>query len=198
VRRTAAIAALALALALLLPAGCAEFGVPIPGGQGDDPPVQPAEPGPGPSWEPVWDDAFAMEVVEVVDGDTLRLRIERENDVVTTTNPIAVRLIGIDTPEVYPEEECFGPEAEAVMVELAPPGTVLLVAPDVDSWDDYNRRLFYVWREDDGVFLNEAMALAGYAEVNRYPPNTTLQEVLQSAEDSARDARRGLWGACER
>lgn len=191
--RRAPAAALLAALVGASLGGCTAFDVP-----------RPVDPGPPPTVddvvddvdrEPIWEGAFAMTVVEVVDGDTLQLRLDRSNDVVTTTSPISVRLIGIDTPEVYPEEECFGQEAEAALGLLAGAGATVYVAPDVESWDPYNRRLFYVWTPD-GLLINEELARGGYAEVRRYPPNTTLHERLEDAESEARSAGRGLWGAC--
>ena len=65
----------------------------------------------------------------MTDGDTLRLR---DPDGAVEN----VRLVGIDTPEVYPVRECFGDEAEAELLRLAPVGEALRVAPDVDPRDD--------------------------------------------------------------
>src|SRR5687768_2912345 len=54
-------------------------------------------------------------VVRVTDGDTLEVRLANgsEKD---------VRILGIDTPEVYPQLECGGQEATAAMAGLAPVG----------------------------------------------------------------------------
>jgi len=187
----------ALVAASLGLTGCAGLGIPISVPSTTDPDPAASSPVIGGlvGQLPPWDDAFAMTVVEIVDGDTVRAAIDRSNDVVTTTNPISVRLVGIDTPETYPDEECFGPEAQDALATLIPVGTTVLVAPDVDSWDDYNRRLFYMWTEDE-LFVNGILALGGYADVRSYPPNTTLQDELQAAEDDAKANDRGLWAAC--
>ena len=46
---------------------------------------------------PVPADAIPMRVESITDGDTLKLSTDQPGDLVTTTRPIAVRLIGIDT-----------------------------------------------------------------------------------------------------
>jgi endonuclease YncB( thermonuclease family) len=48
----------------------------------------------------------------VADGDTVALR-----------NGQRVRLVQIDTPEVYFGTECYGPQASATTKRLLPPGT---------------------------------------------------------------------------
>ena len=205
VRRTlAAVAAAALGATLLT--GCSEAvveaiieelaggstsGEPTGGDSGD------ASTGTGDAGAgfPIPDDAFAMRVVEVVDGDTARLQVVTPNDVVDATWPISVRLIGIDTPEVYPQYECFGDEAEAELLRLAPLGSTVYAAPDVDSWDDYDRRLFYLWTPD-GVFINLALVEGGFAEAIRVMPNDFYFDELLAAEIEADAAHRGMWAAC--
>ena len=131
-------------------------------------------------------DAVAMQVVSVTDGDTLRLNIDGgryEN----------VRIIGIDTPEVYPEYECFGDEAEAELLRLAPIGSTLRVAPDADPYDDYDRALLYLWNAD-GVFINLALVEGGYAEAIRVAPNDAWYDELLAAENAAAADGLGMWG----
>ena len=137
---------------------------------------------------PVPPDAQEMTVVDVTDGDTLRLRDGSgaiEN----------VRLVGIDTPEVYPVYECFGDEAEAELLRLAPVGSTLLVDPDVDPFDDYDRLLLYLWT-DDGTFINLALVEGGFAEAIRVAPNDLYFDELRAAEDAAAGAGRGMWRDC--
>lgn len=133
-------------------------------------------------------DAVAMEVVSITDGDTLRLR-DRTGAVEN------VRLIGIDTPEVHPEYECFGDEAEAELRRLAPVGSTLSVAADEEPFDDYDRMLLYLWNED-GRFVNLALVAGGFAEAIRVAPNDAWYDELSDAERDAAEAGRGLWGAC--
>jgi micrococcal nuclease len=137
---------------------------------------------------PAPNDAQQMTVVDITDGDTIRLRdgsgaIEK------------VRLVGIDTPEVYPVYECFGDEAEAELLRLAPIGSTLVVDPDVDPFDDYDRLLLYLWN-DDGTFINLALVEGGFAEAIRVAPNDRHFDELRDAEDSAARANLGMWGSC--
>jgi micrococcal nuclease len=133
-------------------------------------------------------DAQEMIVVDVIDGDTLRLR----DDSGAVEN---VRLVGIDTPEVYPVYECFGDEAEAELRRLAPIGSTLLVDPDIDPFDDYDRLLLYLWN-DEGTFVNVALVEGGFAEAIRVAPNDLHFDELRAAEDAAARANLGMWGSC--
>jgi endonuclease YncB( thermonuclease family) len=187
------IATLLIAVGALALTGCSPWLTldPADGDAGPDPAETTTAPdGPG-----IPTGAFPMVVVSITDGDTLRLQIGTANDVVTTTRPIVVRLIGIDTPEVYPTLECFGAQAEDELARLAPVGATIWVAPDRDSWDDYDRRLFYLWT-DDGEFINLALVANGFAEAIRVAPNDRYFEVLLAAERDASGAGVGMWGAC--
>ncbi|WP_309708353.1 thermonuclease family protein [Pseudolysinimonas sp.] len=134
---------------------------------------------------PAPSDAAEMTVVDITDGDTLRLR----DDSGAVEN---VRLVGIDTPEVYPVYECFGDEAEAELLRLAPIGSTLLVDPDVDPFDDYDRLLLYLWN-GDGTFINLALVEGGFAEAIRVAPNDLHFDELLAAEDAAARANLGMW-----
>ena len=134
------------------------------------------------------EDAVAMEVVSITDGDTLRLR--------DATGEIEdVRLVGIDTPEVHPEYECFGDEAEAELLRLAPVGSVLSAAADEDPFDDYDRMLLYLWT-GEGTFVNLELVDGGFAEAIRVAPNDAWYDELLAAERAAAESGRGMWGAC--
>ena len=130
-------------------------------------------------------------VVRVVDGDTLRVQIEGQIEV--------VRLIGIDTPEtVRPNSpvECFGPEASARSKELLAEGTRVSLVRDVEARDDYGRLLAYVYRSADGLFINLALIDQGYATLLTFPPNTAHVERFRAAAVEAEQRGLGLWAAC--
>lgn len=156
------------------------------------PPAAPPDAGPGipavDSGIPAPADAQQMTVVDITDGDTLRLRDGSgaiEN----------VRLVGIDTPEVYPVYECFGDEAEAELLRLAPIDSTVLVAADLDAFDDYDRLLLYLWNDDD-TFINLALVEGGFAEAIRVAPNDLHFDDLLAAEEAAAGESRGMWGRC--
>ena len=73
-----------------------------------------------------------------------------------------VRLVQIDTPEVFFGVECYGHEASATTERLLPPGTRvrLLAEPATDRVDDFGRLLRYVVRAD-GVNVNLRIVALG-------------------------------------
>lgn len=131
--------------------------------------------------------AVEATLLDVIDGDTIRVRMADGSEE-------KVRYIGIDAPEVaHPDSagEYLGDEATAHNEELLAAGPLYLET-DVDPWDDFGRMLAYVWAGDD--FINERMVADGYARAHNYPPNLTRQEQLWDAHDAAREAGIGIWG----
>jgi len=124
----------------------------------------------------------------VVDGDTVDL-----------TDGAKVRLVQIDTPEVFFGVECYGREASAIAKRLLPPGGTVRLAPEpaTDSRDEYGRLLRYVIRARDGlnvnVYLVRIGAAAPYFYAGRRGHYATLLDRLARR---ARARRLGLWGAC--
>lgn len=130
-------------------------------------------------------------VTRVVDGDTIRVRIQGTDE--------RVRLIGIDTPETHGPgglRECFGAEATDRLAALLPEGTAVRLVRDVEARDRYDRLLAYVYRASDGLFVNLAMAREGYATTLTYPPNVAHADELVAAVAAARTGQRGLWQRC--
>ena len=135
--------------------------------------------------------AGAATVTRVVDGDTIRVRIQGAEE--------RVRLIGIDTPETHGPgglRECFGTEASGRLEALLPEGTVVRLVRDVEARDRYDRLLAYVYRASDGLFVNLAMAKEGYATTLTYPPNVAHADEFVAAVRTARQSQRGLWQRC--
>lgn len=128
------------------------------------------------------DDAEPAIVVSVIDGDTIRVGLEGGADT-------AVRLIGINSPETG---ECYSEAAARGLSDLAPVGTAIEMTRDVSDVDEFGRLLRYVWR--DGTSVNEEMVRRGLAISRRYPPDTTMSETLEQAQDEARESQLGLWG----
>lgn len=140
-------------------------------------------------------DAFPLTVAYVYDGDTIQARVQEPNEIVRTGNPIRIRLIGIDAPEGTPSPECWADQARAHLAELLPEGSTVWAAPDADTWDDYDRRLFNLWT-DDGRFVNLELVAAGDAESMRVWPNVEFHDLLVAAEAEAAASGAGQWGAC--
>ena len=132
-------------------------------------------------------------VVEVVDGDTVDVRLAAGEE--------RVRLLGVDTPEtVDPSRppECFGAEASARTRELLPAGTVVVLERDVEARDHYGRLLAFVFRRSDRVMVNRALLAEGLATPLTIAPNVAYRAELASVAAQARREGRGLWSACAR
>ena len=127
-------------------------------------------------------------VVAVTDGDTIRVRVGgRERD---------VRLIGIDTPEVYPDAECGGAQAEASMRQLLSPGDRVRLLSDrsQDSRDVYGRLLRYVERRGNDVGRKQVGR--GWAEVYVFETPFTRVGGYRRSSDKAESRDRGAWKRC--
>ncbi len=131
-----------------------------------------------------------VRVVRIVDGDTIRVALPSGEE--------PVRYIGVDTPEsVKPGApvECFAKRASAFNARLVEGERVRLVA-DVEARDRYGRRLAYVYRVRDGLFVNAELVRRGYATAVSYPPNVAHQTRLRRLARAARLSGRGLWSEC--
>ena len=132
-------------------------------------------------------------ITHVVDGDTVDVRLR------TTGKVRRVRMIGINSPEVYGKVQCGGRAASRSLKRLLPVGTrVRLVSdPTQHLRDRYGRLLRYVVNVSTGKDMDYAQVWRGHARVYVYA-HTPFQRVkaYRAAQRSARDARRGLWGVC--
>jgi endonuclease YncB( thermonuclease family) len=124
----------------------------------------------------------------VVDGDTVALRNGRH-----------VRLVQIDTPEVYFGTECFGRAASRRTKALLPPGARVRLEPEpaTDRVDRYGRLLRYVFRVSDGMNVNVRLVTIGAAAPYFYDGRRgRYATLLEARARRARARKRGLWGAC--
>lgn len=133
-----------------------------------------------------------IQVVRVVDGDTIRIT---RNGTETT-----VRLIGINTPEtVAPGQpvECYGKEASNALHDLLQGRMVELVSdPSQQDVDRYGRLLRYVYMAD-GTFVNNWLIAQGYAVEYTYDRPYAYQKEFRATEGRAKDEKKGLWSACK-
>ncbi|MFC5948804.1 thermonuclease family protein [Pseudonocardia lutea] len=131
-------------------------------------------------------DADAGIVADIIDGDTVDVRVEGDVR--------RVRLLNIDTPEtVDPDEDvqCLGPEASAYLGELIPVGTEVTLRYDNERTDAYGRTLAAVFADDN--FVNAEMARAGLAAAVVYGENDDYLPDVQEAQQEAQEAGRGLY-----
>jgi micrococcal nuclease len=137
------------------------------------------------------EDAFGQgQVVRIVDGDTIRVRLGDRTE--------RVRYIGVDTPEsVKPGTpvQCYAKRAAAANSALVAGRRVRLVG-DVEHRDRYGRLLAYVYREGDGAFVNALLVRDGFARTLTIAPNIAHAAEFARLARAARAAGRGLWRAC--
>jgi micrococcal nuclease len=131
------------------------------------------------------------EVVDHVDGDTIRVRIPNPPDSLGVVETI--RLIGVDTPEtVHPRRdmEFFGGEAsEYTKFRLL--GKTVYLAFDWDLRDRYGRLLAYVYLEDKTCH-NAEIIRQGYGHTyTKY--SFRFMDEFRNYEREARSGKRGLW-----
>jgi endonuclease YncB( thermonuclease family) len=124
----------------------------------------------------------------VADGDTVTLR-----------NGQRVRLVQIDTPEVYFGTECYGRQASAVARRLLSTGTRVRLYPEpaTDRVDQYGRLLRYVARVADGLNVNVQLVRIGAATPYFYRGRRgRYAALLERLALRARARKVGLWGRC--
>src|SRR5690554_7779101 len=80
-------------------------------------------------------DTQRADVAHVHDGDTLFIQPEGTT---ARGDQVKVRLVGIDTPEVQPDVECYGAEARAALRELLPDGATVRYTFDREPYDQYD------------------------------------------------------------
>jgi endonuclease YncB( thermonuclease family) len=126
-----------------------------------------------------------VSVQRVVDGDTLRLGDGR-----------SVRMIGLNTPETGKKGQSAQPFAEAAKRRLqtlvdASNGQVKLRVGEEPA-DHYGRTLANVYGRDNAN-LEAQLLSEGLGYLVAVSPNVALVNCQKAAEQSARQARLGLW-----
>lgn len=133
-----------------------------------------------------------FEVVQVVDGDTVKIA--------TGEGRLTLRLIGIDTPEtVHPSKpvECFGPEASEEAARLLRGQRVWVeLDPGQGTTDRYDRLLAYLWTSPTDMF-NWHMIREGFATEYTYDTAYNHRTAFVAAERLAAGELRGLWRDCQ-
>jgi micrococcal nuclease len=115
-------------------------------------------------------------VEEVIDGDTIVL-----------LGGERIRFIGMNTPE---EGMYFYAEARDVL-KIMILGKEVWLEKDVSEYDQYGRKLRYVYHGD--IFVNLEMVKRGFANIFTYPPDVKYTEQFLEAERYARKNDLGLW-----
>jgi len=130
-----------------------------------------------------------FEVVETIDGDTLRL-----------DDGSQVRLVGIQAPKLPLGREGFvawplAPEARAAARAVVHGQQVVLWSGGA-ARDRHGRRLAHVYVTSPTgalLWLQGEMLRQGLARVYTFADNRACAAALLALEQAARDARRGMW-----
>jgi endonuclease YncB( thermonuclease family) len=122
----------------------------------------------------------------VADGDTVVLR-----------GGETIRLVQIDTPEVYGDTECYGRQASALTEAILPVGTTVRIAtdPGLDQRDRDGRTLAYLWKGSSLVNLRLVRVGAAAPYFYSGDEGRYAAEIFKAAV-AARRAGLGLWGHC--
>jgi endonuclease YncB( thermonuclease family) len=130
---------------------------------------------------------FRATVTDVVDGDTLDVRKARGGG-------DRIRILGIDTPEVFGGVECGGRAASALMKRISRGKVRVTTDPNQPKRDRYGRLLAYVSK--GGVDLGRRMVSKGRAKVYVVgSPFSRYRSYLQAQREARADSR-GSWGTC--
>lgn len=132
--------------------------------------------------------ARGARVVSVTDGDTIKVRVKRRKR--------DVRLIGIDTPEVYGGVECGGRAASRSMKRMLDRGDRVRLIRDrsQDNRDRYGRILRYVKRK--GRDVGKRQIRHGWAKPYVYERPFKKLRSYRKAKRQAKRNNRGVWGRC--
>ncbi|MEA3411406.1 MAG: thermonuclease family protein [Pseudomonadota bacterium] len=128
---------------------------------------------------------FTAKVRHVYDGDTVKLEDGR-----------AVRLVGLNTPEISRDESPSDPYARAArraLIEmLDTTGFRVHGRYDTERRDRYGRTLAHLFLPD-GNSLTAMLLQRGLGAAITVPPNVWNGECYFAAEAGARDRLRGMW-----
>lgn len=132
-------------------------------------------------------------------GQSARIDYVVDGDTVALTNGRHVRLVQIDTPEVYNSPECYGAQASRITKRLLPPGTTVRLyrEPKTDAVDAYGRLLRYVVRVRGDLNVNVHLVRVGAAAPYFYDYRRgRYAGLLVRLGLDARRRHLGLWGRC--
>jgi len=128
-----------------------------------------------------------VEVVEVTDGDTIKVKYNGNTE--------KVRYLLIDTPETNHHtlgKQPFGEEAKKRNQEILNSGDVTIEFDIGDRLDDYDRMLAYIYVNGESVqeiLLKEGLARTAYI----FPPNTRYLDDFEEASEIAKEKSIGIW-----
>jgi len=128
-------------------------------------------------------------VIHVYDGDTIKLEGGRK-----------VRLLGIDTPEVFSKKRAIpseikasGERASAALKQLLRNADMRVgLAYGQQKQDRYGRMLAHVFTKA-GVNVQAKLIQQGHAVAFTTPPNDRMSDCYKQQEEIARQSQHGIW-----
>ena len=134
--------------------------------------------------EPV---APQYEVLDVIDGDTLRIDFDGKHE--------KVRLLQVNAPEIGNPDIPMGDAASRFTKEFLS-GKSVILEYDKELRDPYGRLLCYVFVLDESGnrhCLNEELIRSGMAKVVRYGKNVLRYDDYKKLEKEAKNQGIGIW-----
>jgi len=129
-------------------------------------------------------------VLKVTDGDTIHVLRDGVD--------VRVRIIGVNTPEVYRGVQCFGPEAsEFAKSEMANTSIYLEYDSTQSQLDKYGRVLAHVWTATKQLYAAEAIR-NGFGFEATYAGIYHHRDLYLANQKVAVQEAVGLWRNCQR
>ena len=134
-----------------------------------------------------------VRVVRVIDGDTIKVALEDNREIV-------VRLLFVDTPEIkHPTKsvEPYGEEASLFTKEKLKINSKIMIEFERNMIDIFNRFLAHVWYKENGKvkLLQEQLLLEGLASLSytKYHSESIYIDRLVEAEQIAKKLGKNIW-----
>lgn len=128
-----------------------------------------------------------VEVVEVIDGDTIKVKYNGNTE--------KVRYLLIDTPETNHDplkKQPFGEEATQRNKKLLSSGDATIEFDVGNRIDDYGRLLAYIYVDGESIqekLLEEGLARVAYI----FSPNTKYLNNFEEASEITKEKNTGIW-----
>lgn len=128
--------------------------------------------------------------------EPVKVRYAHDGDTITLSDDRRVRLIGINTPEVARGENPTQPGAlqarNRLRQLLFQSGNRAILVEGRQKRDRHGRTLANLWLPD-GTNVTATLLQEGLGWSVAIPPNITFLDCYQSAEEAAREAKKGVW-----
>ncbi len=122
-------------------------------------------------------------LVKCTDGDTAKFR--------SGSKEIAVRFLGIDTPESTYRIDPWGKSASDYTCDKLTNATTIVLEAEDEMQDGYGRYLAWVWY--DGKLLNLELVEQAYSNA-KGTSGTKYEDVIYDAELAAQATDKRIWG----